>query len=101
MKTLSNDGKYWIEEIDQEGLEVVLRVGITPDFSERIGTVWNFIPHDMESLKVGETFAHVETGRCLLGLKSPVAGKELKFNEHFMNNPHQLTHEEGIFEVVK
>lgn len=83
MKILSSDGVFWIE---------AGQVGLTEQFKERVGTVWNLVPKRGLSksgtyLKPGQIFAHLETNRCLMPLKCPVEGALVSWNTNMLENP--------------
>ncbi len=94
MKQISNDRKYWIEKsVD------ITSVGLTDEFISKLGVVWNLVPTERVNIQEGEVFAYVESSKCLLNLKSPIAGKNIIFNDTTVDKPNKINSTTWIMRI--
>lgn len=100
MKEITPDGKYWVDTIDLLD-RTVRHVGITEQYAERLGTVWQLVPRksSKQSLELGEVFATVESSKCLVSFRSPVEGKVSVYNPVFLENPDNVNSNDYILEI--
>ena len=79
--------RFWVKQVSQG----IFEVGLTKNFLERVGIIWNLIPRvDLDTVNIEQPFAAFESSKCLTSLQSPVAGQIVEWNQMAINKPHEI-----------
>lgn len=83
------DRKYHKSHLWLKPEENVVTLGIDAFLANKVGYI-NFLTIEKKSVKAGEAFASIESGKYVSRIYSPINGDILERNEEVISNPRRI-----------
>lgn len=88
------EAKFWVLKADNGTF-----LGLTKEFLDSIGIVWNMMHAPIVKLETGKLFLNLESANTLMSLRSPITADIVKWNAYIFNVPNELNEDTYLVEI--